>query len=92
MRNPGTLFAATLVGAAIIGIVGSLATGNWLFLLAAIAVEVVGTGAVLAYGALTSRPATAESDAAELARREQERLAELRRRGERITGTRTPRS
>jgi hypothetical protein len=86
MRNPPKLLIATIVGALVIGVVVSLATGNWLFLLWALAAHIVGTASVLLYNALTSS-GPAEPDAAELARIEQERLAELRRRGERITGT-----
>jgi hypothetical protein len=78
------LFAATISGALVIGVVAALATGNWLFLLWALAAHLIATSAVLLYTALTSS-GRAEPDPVELARIEQERLAELRRRGEQIT-------
>jgi uncharacterized protein (DUF58 family) len=82
MQNPFRWFATTIVGAALVGIVASLATGDWLFLVWALVAFVVVTAAMLAYAALTSAssgPAESDSDLARL-RREQERLAELRRR------------
>jgi hypothetical protein len=89
--NPGPLFVATMVGALVIGAIVALATGNWLFLLWALAVHLVGTSAVLLYTAAISS-GRAEPDSVELARIEQKRLAELRRRGERITRYRNRRS
>ena len=90
MRTPWALFAETMVGALVIGAIVALATGNWLFLLWALAADLVGTSVALLYMALTSSPA--EPRAAELARREQERVEELRRRGERIARSRTRRA
>jgi hypothetical protein len=85
------LFVATMVGALVIGAIVALATGNWLFLLWALAVHLIGTSAVLLYTAATSS-GRADPDAMELARIEQERLAELRRRGDRITRSRSRRA
>ena len=89
--SPRTLFVATIAGALVVGAIAAVATGDWLFLLWALAAHLIGTSAVLLYTALTSR-SRAESDPAELARIEQERLAELRRRGERITRSRSRRA
>lgn len=88
--SPRTLFVATIAGALVVGAIAAVATGDWLFLLWALAAHLIGTSAVLLYTALTSR--SRESDPAELARIEQERLAELRRRGERITRSRSRRA
>jgi hypothetical protein len=85
--SPRTLFVATMVGALVVGAVAAVATDNWLFLLWALAAHLIGTSAVLLYTALTSS-GRGEPDPVELARIEQERLAELRRRGERITRSR----
>jgi hypothetical protein len=90
--SPLTLFVATMVGALVIGAVIALATGNWLFLLWALAAHLIGTAAVLLYTMVTSSGRPSESDPVELARLEQERLAELRRRGERITRSRSRRT
>jgi uncharacterized membrane protein YccC len=79
------LLVVTLVGTLVAGVIASLATGNWLFLLVALAAHVVATSGVMVYTLITS-PSRAEPDAVTLARIEQERLEELRRRGERITG------
>jgi membrane protein implicated in regulation of membrane protease activity len=89
-RMPWALFAATMVGALVIGAIVALATGNWLFLLWALAAHLIGASVVLLYMAWTSSPA--EPKAAQLARREQERVDELRRRGERIARSRTRRA
>jgi membrane protein implicated in regulation of membrane protease activity len=78
-----TLFTATMAGALAIGAIAALATGNWLFLIWALCAHLVASTALLLYVATTS-PRRPEPDPAELARREQERLAELRRRGEQI--------
>jgi hypothetical protein len=87
--SPRTLFVATMVGALVVGAVAAVATDNWLFLLWALAAHLIGTSAVLLYTALTSSGrGRGEPDPVELARIEQERLAELRRRGERITRSR----
>src|SRR3954452_2476771 len=75
MRTPWALFAATMAGALVIGAIVALATGNWLFLLWALAANLIGTSVALIYMALTSSPA--EPKPAELARREQERVEEL---------------
>jgi hypothetical protein len=90
--SPRTLFVATMVGALVVGAIAAVATGTWLFLLWALAAHLIGTAAVLLYTALTSGGAAAEPDPVELARIEQERLAELRRRGERITRSRSRRA
>jgi hypothetical protein len=89
--NPGALFVATMVGALVVGAIVALATGDWLFLLWALAVQLIGTSAVLLYTAATSS-GRAEPDPVELARVERERLEELRRRGERITRSRSRRA
>jgi hypothetical protein len=89
MSNPRTVFAATIVGVPIVGLVAAGATGDWLFLLWALAADVVLTSAVLVYGAVTSGPA--EPAEADLVRLEEERLAELRRRGDPQRTTREPR-
>jgi hypothetical protein len=65
--------------------VAALATSNWLFLLWALAAHVIGTSAVLLYTAATSGTRARTDPVGDAVRIEQERLDELRRRGERIT-------
>jgi uncharacterized membrane protein YccC len=89
MSNPRIAFAATFAGVLVAGLVAAVATGDWLFLLWALAADVVLTSAVLVYGAVTSGPV--EPEEADLVRLEEERLAELRRRGDPRRTTRAPR-